>query len=118
MTIAPTYPAAVVGMGVLRIMRGSILEENFARTVGSIGESVAAGAIFTIPAFFIAGIWPEFATFQHYLESTAIMVAGGVLGIMFVALLRRVMVEDAELPFPESVASSEIHQAGRWGGTR
>jgi putative OPT family oligopeptide transporter len=117
MTIAATYPAAVIGMALLRIVRGSILEENFARTVGSIGESVAAGAIFTIPAFFIAGIWPEFASFRHYLESTAIMVAGGVLGIMFVALLRRVMVEDAELPFPESVAASEIHKAGRSGGT-
>src|SRR5512137_489710 len=54
MTIAATYPAAVIGMAVLRIWRGSILEENFARTVGSIGESVAAGAIFTLPAFLIA----------------------------------------------------------------
>lgn len=117
MTIAATYPAAVIGMALLRLMKGSILEENFARTVGSIGESVAAGAIFTIPAFFIAGIWPEFATTQHYLESTAIMLAGGVLGIMFVALLRKVMVEDVELPFPESVAASEIHKAGRSGGT-
>jgi len=117
MTIAATYPAAVIGMALLRIMKGSILEENFARTVGSIGESVAAGAIFTIPAFFIAGIWPEFATTGHYLESVAIMCAGGVLGIMFVALLRRVMVEDRELPFPESVAASEIHKAGRAGGT-
>src|SRR5512145_353188 len=113
MTIAATYPAAVIGMAVLRAMKGSILEENFARTVGSIGESVAAGAIFTIPAFFIAGIWTDFADTQHYLESTAIMLAGGVLGIMFVALLRRVMVEDRELPFPESVAASEIHKAGR-----
>ena len=51
MTIAATYPAAVIGMAVLRLMKGSILEENMARTVGSIGESVAAGAIFTIPAF-------------------------------------------------------------------
>jgi putative OPT family oligopeptide transporter len=117
MTIAATYPAAVIGMAVLRTMRGSILEENFARTVGSIGESVAAGAIFTIPAFYIAGIWSDFATTGHYLQSTAIMVAGGVLGIMFVALLRRVMVEDKELPFPESVAASEIHKAGRSGGT-
>ncbi len=117
MTIAATYPAAVIGMAVLRMMKGSILEENFARTVGSIGESVAAGAIFTIPAFFIAGLWPEFATVGHYLESTAIMIAGGVLGIMFVALLRRVMVEDVELPFPESVAAAEIHKAGRSGGT-
>ena len=98
MTIAATYPAAVIGMALLRIMKGSILEENFARTVGSIGESVAAGAIFTLPAFFIAGIWPEFATTGHYIESTLIMLAGGVLGIMFVALLRRVMVEDVDLP--------------------
>ncbi|MBM4161356.1 MAG: oligopeptide transporter, OPT family [Ignavibacteria bacterium] len=117
MTIAATYPAAVIGMAVLRLMKGSILEENFARTVGSIGESVAAGAIFTLPAFFIAGIWPEFATVGHYLESSAIMFAGGVLGIMFVALLRRVMVEDVELPFPESVAAGEIHKAGRGTGT-
>lgn len=117
MTIAATYPAAVIGMALLRVMKGTILEENFARTVGSIGESVAAGAIFTIPAFYIAGIWPEFATTGHYLESTAIMIAGGILGIMFVALLRRVMVEDVELPFPESVAAGEIHKAGRTGGT-
>jgi len=116
MTIAATYPAAVIGMALLRAMKGSILEENFARTVGSIGESVAAGAIFTIPAFFIAGIWPDFTT-QYYLESAVIMFVGGVLGIMFVALLRRVMVEDVELPFPESVAAGEIHKAGRKGGT-
>ena len=117
MTIAATYPAAVIGMALLRIMKGTILEENFARTVGSIGESIAAGAIFTIPAFFIAGIWLEFDTVQNYLIASAIMFAGGVLGIMFVALLRRVMVEDVELPFPESVAAAEIHKAGRSGGT-
>lgn len=117
MTIAATYPAAVIGMAILRLMKGSILEENFARTVGSIGESIAAGAIFTLPAFFIAGIWVEFNTLQNYLIASAIMAAGGVLGIMFVTLLRRVMVEDVELPFPESVAASEIHKAGRTGGT-
>ncbi len=117
MTIAATYPAAVIGMAVLRVMKGSILEENIARTVGSIGESVAAGAIFTIPALYIAGIWTEFSTTGHYIQSTLIMLAGGVLGIMFVALLRRVMVEDKELPFTESVAASEIHKAGRSGGT-
>lgn len=116
MTIAATYPAAVIGMAVLRLMKGSLLEENFARTVGSIGESIAAGAIFTIPAFYIAGIWKEF-TGAHYLEATAIMFVGGVIGILFVTVLRRVMVEDRELPFPESVAASEIHKAGRAGGT-
>lgn len=116
MTIAATYPAAVIGMAILRAMKGTILEENFARTVGSIGESVAAGAIFTLPAFFVAGIWDPFFTPGHYVTSTLILIAGGVLGIMFVALLRRVMVEDVELPFPESVAASEIHKAGQSNG--
>jgi len=115
MTIAATYPAAVLGMAILKLVKGSILEENFARTVGSIGESVAAGAIFTLPAFFISGIWSDFFTPGHYITSTLILIAGGILGIMFVALLRRVMVEDAELPFPESVAASEIHKAGQSG---
>ncbi|MFA6597771.1 MAG: oligopeptide transporter, OPT family, partial [Ignavibacteriaceae bacterium] len=117
MTIAATYPAAVIGMAIIKLFKGTILEENFARTVGSIGESIAAGAIFTIPAFFIAGIWNPFFTPGHYAISAAIMFAGGVLGIMFVALLRRVMVEDVELPFPESVAAAEIHKAGRHGGS-
>ncbi len=116
MTIAATYPAAVIGMAVLRLMKGNLLEENFARTVGAIGESIAAGAVFTIPAFYIAGIWKHFDS-SHYLEATIIMFVGSVLGILFVTVLRRVMVEDKELPFPESIAASEIHKAGRTGGT-
>jgi putative OPT family oligopeptide transporter len=116
MTIAATYPAAVIGMALIKLMKGTILEENFTRTVGSIGESIAAGAIFTLPAFFIAGIWDPFFTPGNYMISAAIMVAGGILGIMFVALLRKVMVEDVDLPFPESVAAAEIHKAGRHGG--
>lgn len=115
MTIAATYPAAVIAMAVLRIMKGTILEENIARTVGSIGESVAAGAIFTIPAFIISGVWDSLDS--HYLEATAIMLVGGILGVLFVTLLRRVMVEDVELPYPESVAAGEIHKAGQRGGT-
>ncbi len=116
MTIAATYPAAVIGMAVLRVMKGSLLEENFARTVGSIGESVAAGAIFTIPAFVILNMW-QFKGFQlpEYVTATALMIVGGILGILFVTILRRVMVEDASLPFPESVAASEIHKAGQRG---
>src|SRR5512135_3375433 len=114
MTIAATYPAAVIAMAVLRLMKGSILEENVARTVGSIGESVAAGAVFTIPAFVIAGLWPGLGR-ERYWQSVALMIIGGLLGILFVTLLRRVMVEDPELPFPESVAASEIHKAGQQG---
>lgn len=116
MTIAAVYPAAVVGMAILKLVKGSILEENIARTVGAIGESVAAGAIFTLPAFFVAGLWDPFFTPGNYVTSTLILIAGGFLGIMFVALLRRVMVESTELPFPESVAAAEIHKAGRSGG--
>ncbi|MEN6311802.1 MAG: OPT/YSL family transporter, partial [Acidobacteriota bacterium] len=115
MTIAATYPAAVIGMALLRIMKGSILEENIARTVGSIGESIAAGAIFTIPAFLISGAWTKFNTLEAYLKSTALMFVGGLLGIMFVTFLRRVMVTDQDLVFPESVAAAEIHKAGQKG---
>ena len=118
MTIAATYPAAVISMALLRLMKGSLLEENIARTVGSIGESVAAGAIFTIPAFVMAGLWPTLTPSvrtPEYWKSVALMVIGGTLGILFVTLLRRVMVEDPDLPFPESVAASEIHKAGQQG---
>ena len=114
MTIAATYPAAVIGMALLRLMKGSLLEENIARTVGSIGESVAAGAVFTIPAFVMAGLWTGL-TRERYWNSVALMVIGGTLGILFVTLLRRVMVEDPDLPYPESVAASEIHKAGQQG---
>jgi len=114
-TIAATYPAAVIGMAVLRLVKGSILEENITRTAGSIGESVAAGAIFTLPAFLISGAWPSFAPKDAYWKATALMVVGSIIGVLFVSLVRRVMVEDPELPFPESVAASEIHKAGRRG---
>src|SRR6266404_2679372 len=114
-TIAATYPAAVIGMAVLRAWKGSVLEENIARTAGSIGESIAAGAIFTLPAFAIAGSWTSFDPAHAYWKSTALMLVGGVLGVLFVSLVRRVMVEDPELPFPESVAAAEIHKAGQRG---
>jgi putative OPT family oligopeptide transporter len=118
MTIAATYPAAVIGMALLRLMKGSLLEENMARTIGTIGESVAAGAVFTIPAFVMAGLWPSLTpniTSPEYWKSVALMVIGGTLGVLFVTLLRRVMVEDPELPYPESVAAAEIHKAGQQG---
>jgi putative OPT family oligopeptide transporter len=114
-TIAATYPAAVIGMAVLRLWKGTVLEENIARTSGSIGESVAAGAIFTLPAFLIAGSWKSFDPSVAYWKSTALMVVGSILGVLFVSLVRRVMVEDPTLPFPESVAAAEIHKAGQRG---
>ena len=115
-TIAATYPAAVIGMAVLRAFKGStVLEENIARTAGSIGESVAAGAIFTLPAFLMAGSWTSFDPAHAYWKSTALTITGGVLGVLFVSLVRRALVEDPTLPFPESVAAAEIHKAGQRG---
>ena len=115
MTVAATYPAAVISMAVLRLFQGSLLEENIARTSGSIGEGVASGAIFTIPAFLIAGAWPSFSFHDAYWKTTVLIMVGSVLGVLFISLVRRVMVEDRELPFPESVAASEIHKAGQRG---
>jgi len=97
-------------MAVLRLMNGSLLEENITRTVGAIGESVAAGAIFTLPAFVLSGAWKSFGFRDAYWKSVVLMMVGGTLGILFVTLLRRVMVEDPDLPYPESVAASEIHK--------
>src|SRR5262245_15294489 len=114
-TIPAAYPAAVISMAWLRLRKGTILQENLARTAGSIGESVAAGAIFTIPAFVIAGAWPSFEDAGAYWRSTVLMIIGSVLGVLFVSLVRRAMVEDRGLPFPESTAAAEIHKAGQRG---
>ncbi|MFO8174842.1 MAG: oligopeptide transporter, OPT family [Longimicrobiales bacterium] len=113
LTVAATFPAAVVAMAVLRIFRGTILEENIARTTASVGEGLVAGAIFTIPAFIISGAWEDL----RYMESTAIMLIGGVLGVLFIIVLRRTLVVEADLPFPESVAAAEIVKAGQGGQT-
>lgn len=115
MTIAATYTTAVLSMAVLRALKGTILEENAARTVGSIGGNIAAGAIFVLPAFFIANIWNPFYSVSNYLISTIILIFAGTLGIMFVTLLRRVLIEDKDLPFPESIAAAEIHKSGQKG---
>ncbi len=113
LTVAATFPAAVVAMAVLRGFGGTILEENVARTTASVGEALVAGAIFTIPAFLISGAWDEL----RYIQSTSIMLIGGVLGVLFVIVLRRTLVVEAELPFPEAVAAAEIVKAGQGGQT-
>jgi len=113
MTVAATFPAAVISMAVLRIFKGTILEENMARTTGAVGEALAAGAIFTIPAFIIAGVWDKF----FYLQSTLLMLVGGVLGVLFVIILRRALIEDVTLPYPESKACAEIVKVGQSGAT-
>ena len=113
MTVAATFPAAVIAMAVLRIFGGTILEENLARTTASVGEALAAGAIFTIPAFVMSGVWDSF----DYVKSTLLMLVGGVLGVLIITILRRALVEDKNLPFPESLACAEIVKAGQGGQT-
>ncbi len=113
MTVSATFPAAVVAMAVMKVLRGSILEENIARTTASVGEALAAGAIFTIPAFVISGVWNDF----NYWESTVIMLVGGLLGVLFIIILRKPLVNDPNLPYPESVACAEMVKAGQKGET-
>ena len=116
LTVAATFPAAVMAMAILRIFRGTILEENTCRTTAAVGEALAAGAIFTIPALLIAKnpntglpIWNN----VHYVESTVLMLFGGILGVFFVIFLRRILIEDKSLRFPESLACAEMVKAGQ-----
>jgi len=118
MTVAATFPAAVIAMAVLRPFKGSILEENIARTTGAVGEALAAGAIFTIPAFVLVGAWKDLSWFSaNWFLGTGLLMVGGVLGVLLMILLRRTFVEDASLPFPESQACNEIVKAGQGGQT-
>lgn len=119
MTVAATFPAAVIAMAVLRPFKGTILEENLARTTGAVGEALAAGAIFTIPAFLLVRIegkplWEKFDLFK----SSLLMLVGGILGVLLIILVRRTLVEDAELPFPESTACAEMVKTGQKGGSQ
>ncbi|MBN1271753.1 MAG: oligopeptide transporter, OPT family [Candidatus Aminicenantes bacterium] len=115
MTVAATFPAAVIAMAVLRPLKGTILEENLARTTGAVGEALAAGAIFTIPAFLLTRppVWEKFDVFK----SSLLMLVGGVLGVFLIILVRRTLVQDTELPFPESVACAEMVKTGQKGGS-
>jgi putative OPT family oligopeptide transporter len=111
LTVAATFPAAVVAMAALRPFKGTILEENIARTTASVGEALVAGAIFTIPAFILSGVWEDL----RVPDTIAIMMIGGVLGVLLIIILRRTLVEDRSLGFPESVAASEIIKSGQRG---
>jgi len=112
MTVSATFPAAVVAMAALRMLRGNVLEENIARTTASVGEALVAGAIFTIPAFLMVGVWNSF----NYWESVMIMLVGGVLGVLLIIFLRKGLVEEATyLPYPEAVATGEMVKAGQKG---
>lgn len=120
-TVAATIPAAVIAMALFRLpaLRGGILEQNIARTAASVGEALVAGAIFTLPAFLLVDfggqrLWTDLRA--HYVDAMFILLAGGLLGVFFMVLLRRALTVDAGLPFPESVASYEIVRAGQDSG--
>jgi putative OPT family oligopeptide transporter len=114
MTVSASIPAAVMAMGVLRMMarKGSVLESNLVQTAASAGESLAAGIIFTMPALVIAGVWE---TFDFWVTSF-IALTGGLLGILFMIPMRRVfVVESKELHFPEGIACAEVLKSGEKG---
>ena len=119
-TVSATFPAAILALAAFRLpfFRGTILEQNIARSAGTVGEALAAGAIFTIPAFLLVSVngqrlWTEF----DYWQTSLILLIGGILGVLFITLLRRTLAVDAGLPFPESKACAAIVKAGQAGAT-
>ncbi len=121
-TIAATIPAAVIAIALFRLpfFRGGVLEQNISRTAASVGEALVAGATFTIPAFLLVQIGgvPLWANFSgHYWECTLLLLAGGLLGVFFIIVLRRPLCVDSDLPFPESTACAELVKAGQHGAT-
>ena len=114
MTVSASIPAAVISMALLRLFRTSnILENNIVQTAASAGESVSAGVIFTIPALVIMGTWSGF----NYWETTMIAGFGGILGVLFTIPLRRALVIENPLQFPEGVATAEVLKVGDSGGS-
>ena len=110
MTVSASIPAAVVSMGVLRLFRRSnILENNIVQTAASAGESLAAGVIFTLPALVILNFWNDFS----YLWVTLIAGFGGLLGVLFTIPLRRALIVEGELKFPEGIATAEVLKSGQ-----
>lgn len=113
MTVSASIPAAVISMGILRFVRGSnILQNNLVQTSAASGEGLAAGVIFTLPALLILGTWSRFS----YVETTLIAGFGGILGVLFTIPLRRALIIDQPLQFPEGVATAEVLKVGATHG--
>ncbi|MBU1651195.1 oligopeptide transporter, OPT family, partial [bacterium] len=113
MTVSASIPAAVISMGVLRLFRNSnILENNIVQTAASSGESLAAGVIFTLPALVIMGYWTTFP----WLWVTLIAGLGGLIGVLFSIILRRALIIEGNLTYPEGVATAEVLKSGAEGG--
>lgn len=113
-TVSASIPAAVISMAILRFFRDSnILENNIVQTSASAGEALAAGVIFTLPALVILGTWTGF----EYWETTMIAGFGGVIGVLFTIPLRRALIVEEPLRFPEGVATAEVLKVGDRGGS-
>ncbi len=113
MTVSASIPAAVLSMAILRLFKNhNILENNIVQTAASAGESLAAGVIFTFPALVLMGYWTEF----NYWETVLIALCGGVLGVLFTVPLRKALIVEQKLQFPEGVATSEVLKTGETGG--
>lgn len=113
LTVSASIPAAVISMAILRFFRESnILENNIVQTAASAGESLAAGVIFTLPALLMLQYWQGF----DFLATMSIALTGGVLGVLFTIPLRRALIIEAQLQFPEGVATAEVLKAGAEGG--
>lgn len=113
MTVSASVPAAVISMGIFRaIRRGNILQNNAVQTAAASGEGLAAGVIFTVPALVMMGVWARFS----YVETTLIAGFGGILGVLFTIPLRRALIIDQPLQFPEGVATAEVLKVGAQGG--
>jgi len=113
MTVSASIPAAVISMGLLRFFRhNNILENNIVQTAASAGEALAAGCIFTLPALIIIGTWDRF----DYVPATIIAICGGMLGVLFTIPLRRSLIVEAPLQFPEGIAAAQVLQAGQGKG--
>ena len=123
MTVSASIPAAVLSMGIIRVIlrRDSILENNMVQTIGSAGESVAAGAIFTLPALFLwAADGVEGIEAPGLFEIFLIALVGGTLGVLFMIPLRKALIveEHGVLPYPEGTACAEVLLAGEEGGSK
>jgi uncharacterized oligopeptide transporter (OPT) family protein len=116
MTVSASIPAAVVSMGILRwFRRSNILENNIVQTAASAGESLAAGVIFTLPALVILGDWEDFGG-MNFVWVTIIAAFGGLLGVLFTIPLRRSLIVEGKLKFPEGIATAEVLETGQEGG--
>ena len=117
-TVSATFPAAVIAIAAFRLpfFRGTILEQNTMRIAAAVGEALVAGAIFTVPAFVLVEVGGErlWTTFNYW-ETSLMLLIGGVMGVLFIILLRRTMTVESDLPFPESRACFEIVKAGQQG---